>query len=477
MDREDRDVLLLNTALPDGCGLDLLEDLAVDDLERVILMSETDELDPALNRVRPKVCDCLTKPLDVHRIESHLQMLSTSNGHGDHNHNHRNRDNKNNGDDDHAQVRGHQQRDELDQNLQRHTPGDPHGNGRNDPDDNRDDHDDTQHPSNRRDKQVDDGEVHGYGPLVGRSEPMVELYRTIARVAPTDATVLLVGESGTGKELIARLMHERSGRRPHPYVPLNCGAIPENLIESELFGHEKGAFTGASRSHRGAFERAHRGTLLLDEITEMRPEMQVRLLRVLETGEVVRIGGDQPIQVDVRIVAATNRSVTEAVQKHKLREDLLYRLSVFPVQVPPLRERTEDIDLLAQHFLDRLNERYGVRKRFNARALTALRERAWPGNVRQLRNALERAFIMADDIITHDTLTSPPTATVNVKASGNMLAVRVGSSMAEVERQIIEATLHHCGGDKRRTARTLGISLKTLYNRINSYKTHGQPIG
>ncbi|MFW6060532.1 MAG: sigma-54 dependent transcriptional regulator [Phycisphaeraceae bacterium] len=441
MRREPRDLMLLELTLPDGRALELLEEDDANDLDRVILLGDGADTDPSLAHLRPRVRDCLTTPLDLARIQSHLQVLSALQSNGS----------KTNGN---GNGNGHHKTH-------------PNGNGR---------HHATSHASASNDdaNRDRDGEIIGYGPLIGRTEPMCQLYHMIARTAPTDANVLLVGESGAGKELVARLLHERSGRRPRPYLPLNCGAIPENLIEAELFGHEKGAFTGASQSRRGVFERAHRGTLLLDEITEMPADMQVRLLRVLETGEVVRIGGERSITVDVRIIAATNRSPSEAVQAGKLREDLLHRLAVVPIHVPPLRERDEDIELLAHHFLDQLNERYGVMKRITSEALAQLRGQHWPGNVRQLRNVLERAFIMADHTIDTDALAQPSLTAPQQPA--RTLQVNVGSSLASVERRLIEATLHHYAGDKRRTARTLGVSLKTLYNRLNSYKAHGQPV-
>lgn len=323
----------------------------------------------------------------------------------------------------------------------------------------------------------EEGEISGYGPLVGRSPAMCQLYRMIARTAPTEATVLLIGESGTGKELIARMLHERSGRRPHPYIPLNCGAIPENLIEAELFGHDKGAFTGANQVRRGVFEQAHRGTLLLDEITEMPADMQVRLLRVLETGEVTRIGSEQVMRLDVRIVAATNRPVEEAVRIGKLREDLLYRLAVVPLHVPPLRQRKEDIDPLIDHLLDALNQHHGLVKRITPDARQRLHQHTWPGNVRQLRNVLERAFIMSDNVIDADALihSSEPILSAATDLD-NGVRIKIGTSLADAERQLLAATLQHCRGDKRTAARTLGISLKTLYNRLNSYKAQGFPM-
>src|ERR1700687_3308379 len=238
-----------------------------------------------------------------------------------------------------------------------------------------------------------------FGLLIGASPTMQKLYDLIARVAPTEATVLVTGESGTGKDLVAQTLHELSRRRKEAFLPLNCGAVSPNLIESGLFGHERGSFTGAERTHKGYFERATGGTLFLDEIAEMPIELQVKLLRVLETGAVIRIGGERPIAVDVRVIAATNRDPDEAVTLGKLREDLLYRLKVFPLQLPPLRERGEDIELLADHFLGGLDESEGTSKTFSRAAMERLRGHVWPGNVRELKNLVHHAFILADDEI------------------------------------------------------------------------------
>src|SRR5215207_2976904 len=234
------------------------------------------------------------------------------------------------------------------------------------------------------------------GLLLGASQPMQAVYEMITRVAPTDASVFFIGESGTGKDLAAQTLHIISKRSKAPFMPLNCGAISPTLIESELFGHERGSFTGAARRHKGYFERAHLGTLFLDEITEMPIELQVKLLRVLETGQLNRIGGDQPVEVDVRVIAATTRDPQKAVNDGKMREDLLYRLQVFPVTLPPLRERGEDVQMLADYFLAQLNERQGTRKFFTPDTLERLHSHPWPGNVRELKNVVHRAFIMAE---------------------------------------------------------------------------------
>jgi DNA-binding NtrC family response regulator len=313
-----------------------------------------------------------------------------------------------------------------------------------------------------------------FGKIVGASPAMQHVYQLIRRVAPTDATVLLTGERGTGKDLAAQTIHRRSRRKRKLCLPINCGAVSPNLIESELFGHEKGSFTGATRTHRGYFERASGGTLFLDEITEMPLELQVKLLRVLETGTLLRIGGDEPIQVDVRVIAASNRRLEDAVAEGKLREDLLDRLNVFPIHLPPLRERFGDVERLAEQFLAELNRAEppgpdGTRaqKRLTEEAMKHLAECPWPGNVRELKNVIHRAFILADQEIGPEFLACEPTR-APMAASASM-SFRVGTPMAEVEKRVILATLQHCAGDKRKTAEVLGLSLRTLYYRLNSY--------
>ena len=306
--------------------------------------------------------------------------------------------------------------------------------------------------------------------VFGDSAAMRDLEDRIERVAPMDATVLIQGESGTGKELVAAEIHRRS-RRPGRLVAINCGAIAENLITSELFGHEKGAFTGAERRHAGIFERAAGGTVFLDEITEMPAELQVNLLRVLETGSVTRVGGNREIPVDARIIAATNRNPDVAVREGQLREDLYYRLMVYPLRVPPLRERPEDVLRLAEHFLAQQNDAYGTAKRLTEAAGARLAAHSWPGNVRELKHAIQRMYINADGDLDADTIPAgferPPLW------DRNSLDLSVGTPIAEAERRLVLATLEHFGGDKKLAAQTLGVSLKTIYNRLNSYAAEG----
>ena len=310
--------------------------------------------------------------------------------------------------------------------------------------------------------------------LGGRSEAMQNVYRLIGRVAHTEASVLVTGESGTGKELVAQTIHSLSRRRAGPFLAVNCGALAPTLIESELFGHEKGSFTGADRRRLGYFERADGGTLFLDEITEMPAELQVKLLRVLEAGAVTRVGATEATRIDVRILAASNRDPLEAVARNVLREDLFYRLNVFPIHLPPLRNRGADVTLLAQYFLDQLNARESSAKRFAPCALERLQASAWPGNVRELKNVVERAAILADEWIEAFDLPTSKAAEAIVDSDESVLRIKIGTPLAEVERRLILATLAALSSNKGRTAVALGISLKTLYNRLNMYQGHGQ---
>ncbi len=325
-----------------------------------------------------------------------------------------------------------------------------------------------------------------FGLLYGACHPMRELFRGLDRLSRSTAPVMILGESGSGKELVATTLHHLSARKERPFIAVNCGAIPENLIESELFGHERGSFTGAARTHRGCFERADGGTLFLDEVTEMPVEMQVRLLRVLETGRFTRVGGDQEIGADVRVLAASNRDLRQAVASGQLREDLMYRLCVIPVNVPPLRDRGDDVVLLAEMFLAELNEEHGEQKTLSAEGRRRIVEHTWPGNVRELKNVIHRAFVLSDDEVQVDTGTfstlvqdrgedGAAVGTIG-SASGapamsdpSVLRITVGMSLDDVEKALITATLQAVGGSKTEAARLLGISLKTMYNRLHAY--------
>ena len=398
------DIALVDLTLPDGEGIELLQELKELPGTDVILMSGMATVDSAIEALRFGALDYLTKPLDTRRLRAVLANA--------------------------ARVRSlKEQVGTLRGELRKF--------GR-------------------------------FGRMIGISPQMQKVYDLITRVAPTDATVLITGESGTGKELVAQAIVELSPRRHRPFIPLDCGAIPPTLIESELFGHERGSFTGATQQRRGHFERASGGTLFLDEITEMPIELQVKLLRVLESGALTRVGGEAHIPVTVRLIAASNRPPQEAIQAKKLREDLFYRLNVFPIVLPPLRERQEDALLLADQFLEALNVSEGTAKRLSADARERIRAYPWPGNVRELKNELQRAFIMSEEVIEIDGVTPGPPPT-SAPPSGAQQPSDVGGSLDDAERQLILATLERCGGDKKRAAEILGISLKTLYNRLHLY--------
>ncbi|PYQ22876.1 MAG: sigma-54-dependent Fis family transcriptional regulator [Acidobacteria bacterium] len=393
-------ILFLDLNLPDGSGIDLLEDL--EGHPETVLITGQASVQTAVEALRRGVSDYLTKPVDFARVKMVLGNV--------------------------ARTR------ELKEEI-----GSLRGELR---------------------------KLGRFGPLIGASPLMQKVYDLVGRVARTDATVLITGETGTGKEMVAQTIHLLSRRSRAAFLPLNCGGVSPTLIESELFGHERGSFTGADRVHKGFYERADGGTLFLDEVTETPVELQVKLLRVLETGAVTRVGGTEAINVDVRVVAATNRQPEEAVAAGKLREDLLYRLNVFPIHLPTLWDRREDIDLLAEHFLGLLNKQEGTSKEFTRAALERLRTHRWPGNVRELRNVVQRAFILAEQDVGLDAL---PLG-VHEPAEGSSLQMRVGTSVAEMERRLILATLEHFDGNKKKAAEILKIGLKTLYNRINQYK-------
>lgn len=305
--------------------------------------------------------------------------------------------------------------------------------------------------------------------LLGRSDAMRELVNMVETVAPTEATVLISGESGTGKELVARAIQAASTRRDKPFVTINCAALAENLLESELFGHEKGAFTGADRRREGRFVQAHGGTLFLDEIGEMPLALQAKLLRVLQQGEVQRVGCDETIKVDVRVISATNRVLAEEVAAGRFREDLFYRLNVIGLEVPPLRARREDIPLLASTFLERhaAANRKTI-KGFTPQAMDAMLRYGWPGNVRELENAVERAVILSGgEYIAERAL---PLAVQNASDAPEDEELALGSmSLEDVERKAIEATLRETDDNKSEAARRLGITRATLHSKLKKY--------
>ena len=320
------------------------------------------------------------------------------------------------------------------------------------------------------------------GDMVGSTPEMRQVYSLISQVAPTSAAVLITGESGTGKELVARALHNSSPRAVGPFIAVNCAAMPETLMESELFGHEKGSFTGAVERHAGCFEQAHSGSVLLDEIGDMPVATQAKLLRVLEDHTVRRLGGKSDIPVDVRVIAATNRSPEQAIQDKQLREDLYYRLNVFRIALPPLRDRRDDIPAICEAILSNLNQKHGCHVgAIHAAVLEEFQRAPWPGNIRQLRNVLERAVIVAGDgaIMAHHLSpgwnegtahlqAAPPLETVTDE---NELRIRVGPQMRDIEEQYMKLVLKHTNNNKTRAAKILGISIRTLQNRLSELAT------
>jgi transcriptional regulator with PAS, ATPase and Fis domain len=304
---------------------------------------------------------------------------------------------------------------------------------------------------------------------VGQSRAMRELQRTVALLASTDASAIITGESGTGKEVVARAIHAHSARRDRPFVAINAAAIPEGLIESEVFGHEQGAFTGAVRARAGCFELAEGGTLFLDEIAEMPIALQPKLLRVLEDGRARRLGGGRDIRFDVRVIAATNRDAGGAIREGRLREDLYYRLNVFELVMPPLRERGDDIPLLAQHFVREFSRKHQLRvEGLGESAARQLESHPWPGNVRELRNVMERAVIVArSGWIERRHL--PPYLQTMTPGGSPTLTLPAGTTLAEAERRLILQTLERVGENKAAAARQLGLDVKTIRNKLRSY--------
>src|SRR4051812_17089758 len=314
--------------------------------------------------------------------------------------------------------------------------------------------------------------------LIGQSLPWRRTMDIVMQAAPSQATVLLLGESGTGKELLARAIHDSSPRTTGPFVPVNCAALPESILEAELFGYEKGAFTGAAQRHDGRFLQADGGTLFLDEIGEIPTHVQVKLLRVLQEGEVERLGG-RTTRVDLRLVAATNQDLRAAVREGRFREDLYYRLNVIAVTIPPLRDRREDVPLLAEHFLQIYADRNGRRfSGFSRPAAEAMSRCDWPGNVRELENAVERAVVLSrGTAIELDDLPSDVRSGGGMQGDGRSLSFAVGTPLEEIERRVIHATLAHVGGDKRLCAQLLGIATRTIYRRLEEERgeERGEP--
>jgi len=400
-------VVFCAVKLPDGEGVDLLRDLEDDTDVEIVLVASRPTVESAISAVRLGALDYLTIPIDVGELRRVLA----------------------------AAVEG---------GAAGHVVG-----------------------------AVPPEKTTSLGDMITASPMMRRVFNRIERVAPTDVTVLIVGASGTGKELAARAVHDLSSRRGGPFLAVNCGAVAPSVIESELFGHERGSFTGADRRHVGYFERASEGTLLLDEITEMSDDLQVKLLRVLETGKVLRVGATRPVKASPRIVASTNRNPENEVAAGRLREDLFYRLKVFTIRMPGLSDRgPHEVALLAEHFLDQLNRGDGTAKVLAPEALGLLKRYRWPGNIRELRNVMTAASVLAEDTIGVDCL--PPEIlqpfTPENDDAGPEVRVEVGSTIADAEKQLILKTLDHLDGDKPEAAKTLGISLKTLYNRLKEYR-------
>ncbi len=398
LDSQSPDVLLLDLMLPDGNGLELLEELAENHqaIERVVLITGHPGIKSQIKNLSGPSVSYLTKPIDSRELMGLLRELERS--------------------------------------------------------------DQGQEP--------EDVALH-FGLLVGETPQMQAVYNQIEKIGATDSAVLILGETGTGKELVAEAIH-RVSNRTGEFVAVNCGSLSRELAGSELFGHEKGSFTGATRQHSGFFQRAHTGTLFLDELTEMPAELQPHFLRVLETRCVLPVGSEKEVPVETRVVAATNRVPTEAIQNKALRKDLYYRLSVFPINLPPLHSRRPDIPLLANHFLSELARRYGPERWLSEKSMKRLEAYHWPGNVRELRHVIHRAFILSDS--EDGELELPERFESPFGQQNRLEGLQVGRSIRDIERELIMRTLAHFDGDKRAAAEILGISLNTLYNRLHVYE-------
>jgi DNA-binding NtrC family response regulator len=400
------DIILSDVVMPGMSGLELLRSLKKGDSARpVILVTAQGTIDIAVEAMKQGALDFITKPLDYDKLKSVLAAAQED-------------------------ILLRRQSRRLTTQLERTT---------------------------------------GFGPFVGNSPQMREVYQMLETLAKSDASALLTGESGTGKELAARAIHTQSARANGPFIAINAAAIPETLMESEIFGHERGAFTGAVAVRPGCFELAHKGTLLLDEIAEMPVGLQPKLLRVLEDGRVRRLGGSQEFAFDVRVLAATNRDPREAIEKGTLREDLFYRLNVFQVRLPPLRERKEDLPSLVQHFLKEMNAKHQSNVvALRPEALERMQAYRWPGNVRELRNVMERAVILAKGEwieLSH----LPPYLRADDGAQGTQISLPQGATAADTERELILKTLEQAGNNKAETARRLGLDVKTIRNKLKTY--------
>ncbi len=405
-DSEDPDLVLSDLVMPRVSGLDLLRHLKAGKKTCiVILITAEGSIDAAVEAMKQGAQDFVTKPIDYPKLRSILEAA----------------------------------RDEMNRRSS----------------------------SERLNNLLEHGA--GFAEFVGTSKPMREIYALIGNLGSNDIPVIITGESGTGKELAARTIHRLSSRAENPFVAINAAAIPETLIESEMFGHEKGSFTGAVGTRAGCFEMANQGTLFLDEISEMPLSLQPKLLRVLEDQRVRRVGGSQEIPVNVRVIAATNREPRRAVQEGRLREDLYYRLNVFTIALPPLRERSGDVVILAQHFINDFNRKHklnveGVRED----TIMILKAYPWPGNVRELRNIIERAVILRKEGWI-DPAHLPPYVSSPQDGPGSKIVLHSGNTLAEMERSILVRTLKDTGHNKAEAARRLGVDVKTIRNRLKAY--------
>jgi two-component system, NtrC family, response regulator HydG len=392
------DVLLLDLMLPDGNGLELVEEVRGSAVKRIVFITGHPGIKSLIKNLSGPSVAYLTKPIDSRELLSLLKEIEAAG------------------------------------ELAEDTP---------------------------------DGITRHFGLLIGESPPMRAVYDQIERVARTDSPVLVLGDTGTGKELVAEAIH-RASSRSGQFVAVNCGSLSRELAGSELFGHEKGSFTGAVRRHPGFFKRADSGTLFLDELAEMPIDLQPHFLRVIETGAVLPVGSEREVQVDARIIAATNREPKKAIAEKSLREDVYYRLSVFPISLPPLRERAADVPLLVEHFLGQSAPPTG-RRTFSADSMKRLQSYHWPGNVRELKHVVQRASIMSNPDVTE--LELPERFESPFGEQDERQGLTIGRSIRDVERELIMRTLEHLNGDKRAAAETLGISLNTLYNRLNAYES------
>ncbi|MEE8160097.1 MAG: sigma-54 dependent transcriptional regulator [Acidobacteriota bacterium] len=399
------DMVISDVIMPETSGLELLRILIGEDAHRpVILITAHGSVDMAVEAIKQGAQDFLTKPLDYSKLKS--------------------------------LVRAAQREIQLRQG------------------------------SRRLASELDKGS--GFGSFVGRSKAMRQVYKLIKDVAGTDASVLITGESGTGKELVAKSVHERSLRAQGPLIAINAAAVPSELIESEIFGHEKGAFTGAASVRQGCFELAHQGTLFLDEIAEMPASLQTKLLRVLEDGRIRRLGGKKEFQVDVRVLAATNRDPRSAVDEGQLREDLYYRLNVFTIHLPALRTHKSDIPLLAQHFISAFNQKHHLKVQgLREDVLERLRAYSWPGNVRELKNVMERGVVLAKEKWIENTHLPPYIQQLEDLSEKVVLPGDV--TVEEAEKQLILKTLEQTRNNKAEAARRLGLDVKTIRNKLKSY--------